>query len=537
MFDESDLDAALARFDELHPQMPRLENAAGRIVERYLAHFAARDWAALAELLADDIIADDRRRVVNAGIRRGRDVHIADNRVVVEVSAPTVSSSVIATRGERLALAHVRIVNRVMSGEVGAEVLGIAEIDADERIVALVIFDPDDIDAAFEELDARYLAGEAAAYADTWSVNSRLCAGFNRGELPATTQDWIYIDHRPLVTIEANDALASMRVGRDLTPDIRVYVEAVHRLSDLGAVVTAPVYGSSHEGFAAEWRMIDLFTVEGDLINRLEIFDEADLDSALARFDELDRRTPSFGNAATRTWARAAEAFNGRDVDSFLALMTADGQFEDRRKGLRAVHKGAARRKAVRAVFEEAPASWRMHPAPIAIRGSRFELTRESYCDTDDADRPIAVELLHVMELDDADLMRDIVSFDPDDLDDAVAELTARWIASGEVAYPEVIEAVDRINATINRHDWDAVATHFAGAEYVNHQQLAHPADGTIADWFVDDWIAGTQLLGRARRDPCALCDRHRRSHGPEGHVDRWRRDRDSVRRAHPSSR
>jgi hypothetical protein len=163
--------------------------------------------------------------------------------------------------------------------------------------------------------------------------------------------------------------------------------------------------------------------------------------------------------------------------------MTADGQFEDRRKGLRAVHKGAARRKAVRAVFEEAPASWRMHAEPIATRGSRLELTRECYCDTDDADRPIVVELVHVMELGDDDLIRDIVSFDPDDRDDAFAELTARWIASGEVAYPEPIEAVDRINATINRHDWDAAATHFAGAEYVDHRQLAHVVDGTIADW------------------------------------------------------
>ncbi len=44
------------------------------------------------------------------------------------------------------------------------------------------------------------------------------------------------------------------------------------------------------------------------------------------------------------------------------------------------------------------------------------------------------------MELGDDDLMRDTVSFDPDDLDDAFAELTARWIASGEVAYPEIIE-------------------------------------------------------------------------------------------------
>ena len=51
--------------------------------------------------------------------------------------------------------------------------LGIVEINADERIVAVVVFDLDDIDAAFEELDARYLAGEAAAHAHTWSVIAR----------------------------------------------------------------------------------------------------------------------------------------------------------------------------------------------------------------------------------------------------------------------------------------------------------------------------------------------------------------------------
>ena len=393
---------------------------------------------------------------------------------------------------QRLALIHVHIVDRVMSGEVGAEVLGVAEIDTDKRIVALVIFDPDDIDAAFEELESRYIAGEASDYAHTWSVIARTNAAFNRRELPEA--DWVIIDHRPLAPVDASDLPAAIRAIWDLTPDLSNRIEAVHRLSIFGAVVTNTAYGTSPEGFAAEWRVVDLVTVEGDRVSRDEFFDDADLDAALARFDELERRTPSIENVATRIWARAADAFNRRDVDSFLALMTADGQFEDRRKGLRAVHKGAARRKAVRAVFEEAPASWRMHAERIAIRGSRLELIRECYRDTDEADRPIAAELLHVMELDDADLMRDIVSFDPDDLDDAFAELTARWIAVGEIAYPELIEAVDRINASINRHDWDTVATHFAGAEYVNHRQLAHAADGTIADWLSSLQTTGSMV-------------------------------------------
>lgn len=44
--------------------------------------------------------------------------------------------------------------------------LHVIELGGDDRVVATVTFDPLDIDAAFDELDARYLAGEAAAHAD-----------------------------------------------------------------------------------------------------------------------------------------------------------------------------------------------------------------------------------------------------------------------------------------------------------------------------------------------------------------------------------
>ncbi|HXO80970.1 MAG TPA: hypothetical protein VN856_13895 [Mycobacterium sp.] len=484
LFDEADLDAALARFEELQPQTPRLENAAGRIIERYFAHFAAHDWAAFAELLADDIVGDDRRRVVNSGVRRGRDEHIADMRAIVEVSAPTFSSSIIATRGERLALAHVRIFNRGTTSEVGAEALGIGEIDADERIVATISFDLDDTDDAFAELEARYLAGEASDYAHTWSVITHTYAAFNRHELAAA--DWVTIDHRRLVAIDPNDMAATIRAVWDLTPQVSIHVEAVHRLSSFGAVVTDTMCGTSPEGFDAEWRMVQLLTVEGDRIKRCEVFDEADLDTGLARFDELEQRTASIENAATRTWVRAAQAFNCRDMDGLLALASAQSRYEDRRKGLRDIVEGPGRRKALDAMFEAAPRSWRMEVEPIAIRGARLSLTRARYRDIEDADRPIAAELLHVMELGDNDLMQETVIFDPDNINDAFAELTARWVASGEVAYPELLEVVDRINATINRHDWDAVATHFVGTEYVNHRQQGHAVDGTIDDLRVE---------------------------------------------------
>ena len=61
----------------------------------------------------------------------------------------------------------------------------------------------------------------------------------------------------------------------------------MHRLGELGAVVTQTLKGTSQEGLDAEWRTIEIFTVEGDLLSRCEAFDETDLDAAIARFDEL----------------------------------------------------------------------------------------------------------------------------------------------------------------------------------------------------------------------------------------------------------
>jgi hypothetical protein len=494
VFDEADLDAALARFEELHRPTQGLENAATQVTERFLAHFAARNWMAVAEILADDSCIDDRRRVVNAGFWGGRDVVIANMRALDEGGA-NITWTVIATRGDRLALTRILSSNRnPRHGEFGVEMLGIAEINSDERFAAHVLFDLDDINAAFDELDARYLAGEAAAHSHAWSVISRLYAGFNRHELPATTRDWTYVDHRPLITVEARDLPASIRAIWDLTPDIGIYMEAVHRLSDVGAVMTHTSRGISNQDFVAEWRLIAIFTVDGELINRCEMFDEADLEAALARFDELNRQVPLLENVATRTFARVADAFNRRDMDGLLALSNADGRYEDRRKGLRDVLEGPARRRAVHTMFETFPSSWRMEVEPIAIRGSRHSLIHEKYRDIDDADRPTLVELLRVIEVSDDDLMRDNVSFDPDDIREAFAELTARWIASGDVAYPEVVEAVDRINATIDRHDWDAIDALSTGATYVNHRQLASPDVHTIAD-FVSSSRAVTSLI------------------------------------------
>ena len=238
MFDEADIDAALARFDELSRPAPRLENAASQVWERLNAYFSSGDWAAMSQAVAQNMIDDDRRRTVNGGIRRGRDIQIANGQAVAETGADKMTSTVIAIRGERLALCRSSFFGRDQQpGTFRIEFLSVVEIDVDEQVVAHVAFDLDDIDAAFEELDARYLAGEAAAYAHTWSVIAQAYAALNRRELPPLTPDCVNIDHRrAAMAIAPGDLIAYIRCRAGTRRSVRPRIEAVHRLTDLGAV-------------------------------------------------------------------------------------------------------------------------------------------------------------------------------------------------------------------------------------------------------------------------------------------------------------
>ena len=93
VYEEDGLDAALARFEELRPPARRLENAASRVAERALGYFATRDWEAISQVLADDFVLDDRRRVVNAGLRHGRDAEIENWQAAADVGFTNLTST------------------------------------------------------------------------------------------------------------------------------------------------------------------------------------------------------------------------------------------------------------------------------------------------------------------------------------------------------------------------------------------------------------------------------------------------------------
>ena len=453
VFDEGDLDAALAKFDQLSRPAPRLDNAASRVDERFLAHFAAGDWDAMAEMLADDFSGDDRRRVVGAGVRHGRDAVILDMRAIADLALMKVTSTVMATRGERLVQMGAQYSgSRRPEGAFLTDVLCVLEIDADERVVAAVSFDVDDIDAAFEELDARYLAGEAAAHAQTWSVIARAFGALNRHELPPTTPDWVNIDHRPVQRVEADDLNALIRATWDVVPQGSVYIEAVHRLSDVGVVTTYIARGTSQQGFDAEWRAINISTVDGEMISRSEVFDETSLDAALASFDQLSQQAPRLENAASRVHAHLRACVVTRNWNALTEILADDIAIDDRR---RAVNSGIqyGRQAAIadmRGAIDLGLTNISL--TVIATRGVQLELCRMSISGQDRPDA-FRIEFLSVVEINADERIVARVAFDLDDVDAAFAELDARYLAGEAAAYADTWSVIAAGYAALNRYE------------------------------------------------------------------------------------
>ena len=88
--------------------------------------------------------------------------------------------------------------------------------------------------------------------ARTWSAVMEAHAAFNRRELPSPNTE--LLDHRPVVTVHAGETAENIRDMWEFTPDLKLHVESVHRLSERGAVVTQASHGTSQAGFEAEWR-------------------------------------------------------------------------------------------------------------------------------------------------------------------------------------------------------------------------------------------------------------------------------------------
>ncbi len=468
LYDPEQMDQARARFAELTSPAPSAEpfaNAASATVAPVIAALIGHDWRRFAELLAEDFRISDRRRVVQ--LELDRDQYIAFTREVADGRTIRATSELLATRGERLAL--TRPVYEFSDADVGPSEIAfliLTEVDVRGRIVAYVRWDLDDLDAAYAELDARYEAAEGAERARARAASRAVAAAVNARDmdalLAALAPGYVGNDHRRLTwgTMLSDPAVLvrSQQLFVEMAPDFRVRSHHV-RLADRGTFVEVVEMGT-RDGGAFETRYFWVLEVaESGRIPRFDLYDLDQIDEARARFAELAAPAPSaepFANAATRALERGTAALGARDWQGFAALFAAEFRVYDRTSFGQFEANAAEWLAGFRQMVEMT--SGTPTPQVVATRGDRLALGRVLWRGAAGDVGPSEVEWLLIIEVDDRGDHLAVVSFNPNDIDAAYAELDARWQAGEATVHPRVAAYQAAFDRGVAHRDWDALA-------------------------------------------------------------------------------
>ena len=494
-FDVERAEDALAEFDALPGELdqpregqrsdtrgpaapPRFANTAIRTVDRFDHAWAARDWDGVTALYAPGYRCSDRRSI--ARLELDREQFLETNRAAFNLAVSKHHRELLATRGDRLVL--FRVVYRGSGGDVGpleTEWLSINEVDERGAIVASVMLDPDDLDAAYAELDDRYAAGEGKPYAlvlanmrafrkasaeRDWETVARL--------LPI---DFTLVSHRRLVGtgtplgrdeyLATRGAVDNLGVRGDLRFDHQL------RLSARAGVIVTTWYGTL-DGGDFEDPFIVVYGHDGTFAHSVEIFDVDQLDRALARYEELSSalpRPPRITNAATRAIDRMDEAWAAHDWARVCSGFAPEFRMLDRRSMVRLEPDRDQHLESMRRIFEMSSSSFRNEV--LATRGDRLVLTRLRFEGSGRAIGPSEIELLAVLEVNGHGEPIAGVMLDPDDLDAAYAELDDRYDDGEGSAYGHATMTRTFRRAWAVR-DWETLTALLAPDLTVNDHRL-----------------------------------------------------------------
>ena len=480
---DPDRDAeALARFDELTAEPPapavRFENAVTRLEDALQRAWEARDWEAFAALYPPHFRSIDRRPLMH--LEMGRDGLLDSARSFLE-GGVTRSTELLATRGERLALYRVRL--RGSQGDAGpseVEYVQVIEMDANGERSAAIGFGPDDLDAAYAELDERFDAGEAAPHADKWKAAQRLTRVLSArdwAQWPSLfSQDFVLQDHRLLGwgTRSSDEFLVQTRAMAELAPDFRYRGDHVLAINHRG-IFNVGGWVGSREGGPFEIRMLSVTLLDPDgRIRRIHTYDLDQLEAARACFEELsaEPQAPArrFENAVTRAEEALQRAWEARDWEAFAALFPPHFRSIDRRPlmhlevgrdellaGLRPFFGGGVQRSA----------------ELLATRGERLALHRMRLRGSGGDTGPSEVEYLGVIETDARGERIAGIAFGPDDLDGAYAELEERFLAGEGAPHLGMLATGFRLLRLLSERDWDQVTSLFTeDFLFVDHRLL-----------------------------------------------------------------
>ncbi len=459
LYDIDDLDAARADYARrtAHSLDDHFPNLAWRALRAFNAAANPRDWDTFRAGLEPTVEFQDRR--VGLAVTLIGDEARAHWRVLFDVDEFRLEAELLATRGERLALVHESVVLRDgAAGPAEIAALGLVETDA-ERITRYVAFDPDDMTAALDELDARFAAlggnGRTATMrhafdARDWDTFAALFTEDCRIS-DSRTAGWGQIDREVFIDYQ--------RSVVELADDAHLWVDHAREHGNVG-ISTGRAFGTRAGG---SWEIafvtVGITDAEGRS-KQWETHELGDMELAVARFHELvaeDEAEP-IENAAWRALRAQERAVEKHSWEAFAATLAPDFEHDDRRILLGRVD-GPDAFALVRTIFDFDDV--RLRETLLATRGDRLVLVRTTVTFRYGVElTPAEFVCLDINQVNEQGLVTHMLLFDDNDEQVAYDELEARYAALGELQprANRAWESVERALRAFDERDWGALA-------------------------------------------------------------------------------
>jgi ketosteroid isomerase-like protein len=196
-----------------------------------------------------------------------------------------------ATVGERLMLERLRIA--APDGQT-VEVLHLVEVDAQGRILAVILFDADDLRAASSEMVERYaLSDEGRRIPPALGEFLRAYRDHDLARLRAMLpDDYVLDDHRRTGVGRLEGAEAQVAAVAEmfrLTPDAMLAPLYIIAVEERGLLAMMHLFGTLADGGAFETIFLALAHFRDGRYAAMEFFESEDLERARARLHELGR--------------------------------------------------------------------------------------------------------------------------------------------------------------------------------------------------------------------------------------------------------
>nr|WP_090343975.1 nuclear transport factor 2 family protein [Mycolicibacterium malmesburyense]CRL75206.1 adenylate/guanylate cyclase family protein [Mycolicibacterium malmesburyense] len=432
-----------------------IDNDSCRLLPMFIRATKEHDVESALAWFSEQFVYDDRRRLSGDPVVGLDAMRAAMQRVSEQYTQ--FDFRVLAVRGRHLHLLWSRWAND--DGNV-ATTLYVNETRDDGRIVYHIRFDEDDFESAYRELDRRWYATEAQAFAEVGAIGTEYVVALIRGDLNRAFSELsspdMYFENRSHLAFPdpvVGDARTSFS-HLNAMMSTRTWASAGFWLTDSCLVcrIEREAIGADDERYS--WAWLTVSEISDGLFVSSCLFDVEDEDAAFVYAEERIGSTSSrlaVANLASGFFPRVIQALRLHDVEGVVATYTDHYVYDDRRLLAGGAIVG---REAMRAAVARICYQYTQFDAHVyAVRGEHLAMARSNWFD----EAGNAAHYLHVVEADDTGLVIYDGRFDGDDFEGAYRELERRFYADEGAAYAKAGAVTTEIVTALNERDYDRV--------------------------------------------------------------------------------